>query len=339
MFSIFGNGKKCIECCYCAKVMRIAPNAVKCECGKQDNPLFYMQDYAIAKPLHIPLVGWSSVGKTVWLLSVTRRLRELSASVWDSFVATPANVRTMEFFREVEAAPGKVLPRGTQLEDSKAYIVLLKEMPLWGSRTLVVRDVPGEMFNEFTIPAKYEELVRFLKNSRSAIFMFSVADLKKNAAGHSMEQLLHGYMNTLMKQGVELRKERRKLVIVLTKADLLQKEVPKHLLNYVRTDPIALAINGPSRKSKMNFAAMSEYVKAMTCMSDEIRDWVATRPDGKSFINEAKSQNIELRFSMVSCLDGQSEGDGAMGTFWEPYRVLDPLFWGLEFHSTKAERL
>ena len=243
----FGKRKKSIECCYCAKMMRIYADAEMCECGEKQNPPFYMQDCDVAKPFYIPIVGWSSVGKTIWLMSVTRRMRELSRSVWDRFTPTPANEETMRFSRDVEEwIRGDEMPRATTLGVHEAYIMLLLNMPYWGSRTFVMRDCGGENFEEFVIP---EDQVPFMLNTRTSFFMISIADLKESS-NKSMEQLLQGYVNTLLKYGCDIRRQRRKIVVILSKADVLKSEVPKHLFNYLVNDPFTLDINQNTRSGE-----------------------------------------------------------------------------------------
>lgn len=331
---LFGKRKKSIECCYCAKMMRIHEDARMCECGKEENPPFYMQDYRIANPFYVPIVGWSSVGKTVWLHSLTRRMRELSRTIWDDFTPTPANEATMRFQREVEGwVKTNELPKMTQLGVQETFIMLLLKMPYWGSRTFVMRDCGGENFEDFVIP---EDQLPFLLNTRTAYFMFSINDIAASE-DKSMEQLLQGYVNSLLRHGCNIRKERRKIIVILSKADELQKEVPKHLFDYLVSDPVAQAVSTNRKSDEFGVSGMAQYVEKMTHVSDEIEDWVSSKTDGKQFINFAKTQRIDLRFTLTSSLGGQAD-DGRMGQEWEPFRVLDPFFWALEFHSVAKPR-
>ncbi|TWU04382.1 hypothetical protein [Stieleria varia] len=332
MLSLFGKRKKSIECCYCAKMMRIVEDADRCECGKEENPRFYMQDYAIAKPFYVPIVGWSSVGKTVWLHSLTRRMRELSRTAWDQFTPTPANEATMRFQKAVEESiRRKELPEMTQLGVQEAYIMVLSKMPYWGSRTFVLRDCGGENFNDFEIP---ETQVPFLLNTRTSFFMFSLSDFQDettDSSSRSMEQLLQGYVNTLLKYNANVRQERRKIIVILSKVDALKADLPKNLFEYTVSDPIALAANNGTKLAGFDSAGMNDYMKVLQRVSDQIREWLSSRTDGKQFINFANNQNIDLRFTVVSSLGGSAQGDRTEQ--WEPYRVLDPFFWALDLHS------
>ena len=96
-------------------------------------------------------------------------------------------------------------------------------------------------------------------------------------------------------------------------------------------DPVTrLAARGS--REEFDEAGMARYMEELDRVSNEIRDWVATRPDGKQFLNLAQAYNMELRFSITSALGCPASG-GKLANAWTPYRVLDPLFWALEFHS------
>jgi hypothetical protein len=69
-------------------------------------------------------------------------------------------------------------------------------------------------------------------------------------------------------------------------------------------------------------------------VSDAISEWIQQRdPRGKVFVRLAQSENIEMRFSLISSTGSDVGEDGVLPVAMEPRRVLDPYFWALELQS------
>jgi|GEM_PF-2165684 len=332
-------------CCYCLK--KIDRSASQCEWCKKENPHQYAKHYDTARPFYMPLIGWTDVGKTIWMYSLTRRLKELAGRVSENFTSIPANEKAMMFDRRVKAAAVERVPEPTQMNELIPYVIVLQKLPSFADRTLVMRDVSGEHFKDFTFdPPEIDAL----KTASACFLMLSLPDLikkEKQIEGFAMDQLLMSYVHTLgTKFGVDTRKSKRSLVVILSKADALAARsstkdrggasddyvLPEHLQDYLENDPMATAVDS-GRSLRWTAVEFVDYVEKMQAVSDQIRNWVRVLPDGANFINFANSQNIDLKFSLVSCLSSESDDASPMGQIWEPRRVIDPLLWGLVLHG------
>jgi hypothetical protein len=160
----------------------------------------------------------------------------------------------------------------------------------------------------------------------------SLPDLP-NSGGRTMDMLLVNYINTLMKHGVDFKKERRKLVVVFTKADLIG-DLPPNLRQYLMKDPLWAAVNSHGHQKRMHAEDMQEYIEVMESVSMVIRDWVGRNHSGQAFLNLANAKNIDLRFSLISSTGAAVNESGSMLENLSPRRVLDPFFWALELQST-----
>ncbi len=332
-------------CCYCLK--KIDRSASECEWCKSTNPHLYAKHYDTARPFYMPLIGWEEVGKTIWMYSLTRRLRELASRVSENFTFIPANETANLFDREVTGAAEKFAPRANTPGELISYVIVLQKLPSFADRTLVMRDVAGEHFKDFIFnPPEIEAL----KSASACFLMLSLPDLikkEKRIEGFAMDQLLRSYVNTLgTKFGVDTRKSKRSLVVILSKADALAARsstkdrggasddyvLPAHLQDYLENDPMATAIDS-GRSLRWTAVEFVDYVEKMQAVSDQIRNWVRGLPDGANFINLANSENIDLKFSLITCLSREVDDNSLLGQCWEPRRVIDPLLWGLVLHG------
>lgn len=323
--SIFGRR---LICPYCLAEIRGGKNIMRCPRCKHDLPVQYVHDYEQVPPFFAQVFGWSRVGKTVFLSALTLMLMKM-ASVWPKYACSPATDASQRKVQEINEflANGKMPPL-TQLGPQELYIMLLKGMERWGGRTLVTRDCAGEIFDTMQVPV---DQAPFLLNAPTTFMLISLPDLPKSG-GRSMDMLMNNYINTLMHNGVDLERERRKLVVVLTKADLIPN-LPPNLRQYLVSDPLWAAASAPGRVREMDVMAMQEYLEIMGRVSDAIENWLQSDASGLNFVRLGKGRNIELRFSLVSSTGAAVGEDGSMPQTLEPRRVLDPYFWALELQS------
>ena len=120
--------------------------------------------------------------------------------------------------------------------------------------------------------------------------------------------------------------------MVLSKADLIFDQLPKNLNNYLVEDPIAKAINNKS-SFILDGSGMAAYMTRLKNVSSAIRDWISTDVDGQYLIRLAEDNNIHLEFTIISSTGRPVGENGALPVQLEPFRVLDPFFWALEFQS------
>jgi hypothetical protein len=218
------------------------------------------------------------------------------------------------------------MPFATQLNKQETYLMQLDDMDRWGSRTLVMQDVAGEHFYTLQFPV---DTLNYILYVPLVLMMISIYDENEVRSTHSMDQLLNGYIHTLAKNDVNYLEKNRNVIVVLSKADKLIKDLPEEVVNYLVTDPL----NSFDSKDKNISLNLDEYIKTMKQISNVIRDWVSLSTSGKNMIMLAKKNNINLEFSAISSLGSDPDTSNNLLNMITPYRVLDPFFWALEFQS------
>lgn len=316
-------------CPYCLVQVRARRAPATCPACKTELPPFYLDRYDQHPPFFTQVFGWPRAGKTVFLQALTLMLDKMT-NVWPGYMPVPATDLSQEKLREIREYLAKgFMPASTQIGNQDIYIMILNNMQRWGSRALVTRDCAGEIFETMDVAV---ENAPYLLNAPTTFMMIGPDDDESNTAGRTPDMLLNGYINTLLRKGVNFAKERRKLVVVLTKADRIHN-LPSNLRDYLEDDPIWAAVNTRGDVRQMDDLVMQEYIETMERVSTAIRDWYQMDGSGKAFVRKAMDRNIELRFSLVSST-GDEVRDGRMAAKWSPRRVLDPYFWALELQST-----
>jgi|GEM_PF-1004395 len=141
---------------------------------------------------------------------------------------------------------------------------------------------------------------------------------------------------------------KRKLVVVLTMADVLINEMPANLRDYLLLDDMWDRVFDFQRTKSggqdLGVDFMEKYMARMQKVSEALREWIMNDLrdiGGAEFIKSIEGSNIEARYTMVSAL-GHNEVSlprrmrSTMGTKIAPKRVLDPFFWILEYQKYKG---
>lgn len=317
-----------ILCPYCLTEIRSRSIVSKCPACSKEIPVQYARDYDKHAPFFVQVFGWSRVGKTVFLSALTLMLVKMS-NLWPRYSYAPANDVSQNRVKDINTfIANGVMPPLTQLGPQEVYIMLLHNMERWGGRTLVTRDCAGEIFDTMNIP---KEQAPFLLRAPTTFMVISLPDLP-NSGGYMIEMLMNNYINTLLTNKVDFRKNKRQLVVVLSKADMI-KDLPPNLRNYLMQDPLWAAVNSRAQVKAMTLLAMEEYIEVMGRVSDFIRDWIQRDASGKVFVRRAEDNNIDLRFTLISSTGGEVDNSNSMNVALAPHRVLDPYFWALELQS------
>ncbi len=348
--------EKSIICPFCRRRFDFLASETppsKCDLCQQPFPLEYKLRYEEAVPIFIQIIGWSEAGKTTYLKGLTLALRNLIA---ERYSIAPLNDRTYSYVQEVlEWEEG-----GTQ-EDStprtskdqfggQAYLLLLENLPRWGSRTLVTRDVPGEIFNRLKV-SDDNYYLPYLKEVATVFLMIDLIQLKTNR-GRSLDDLLNNYINTLIDQGVDLKSKSHNVIVVLSKADKYHRDLPSNLRNYLSNDPISKLVNMKLAHARHESEAedyhkaynaahfdersIAAYMDEMGRVSKEIEEWLTWQPDyriGANFMrSRASTYNIHLEYTMISSTGKDADSNGYL---INPslFRVVNPFFWALEMQS------
>jgi len=332
---MFLNPTKRVLCPYCFSETRYRKEIQNCanpNC-KQELPAEYVNRFEDAKPFFAQILGWSGVGKTVYLEALTLKLMRMSIFWPDLYSYTPLTSPTLKYVRDVRGfLDNGIMPESTQLDINEAYIMLLLGMERWGGRTLVMRDVAGEVFNDLPIMVKYTP---YLLHVPTTLLMISLYDLKHQSR-LSMDDLINSYIFTLQKHDPEFRKKQRNAVIVLSKADLILDRLPSNICEHLENDPFNDLDGLKGSGNLTNIGGMLGYMRDIAKISQEVRAWLDSDPIGHNLIQRARDNNIHLEFSIVSSTGRPIERGGKMQVSLQPTRVLDPMFWALEFQSRQA---
>jgi hypothetical protein len=329
--SLFSSKKKIetIACPFCLR--ENLKEAKQCSGCKGEIAENYKRHYAREKLMAIPVIGFSQTGKTVFVDSIACTLFDLSdKQFWKDLNITPIDSDT-ELWIEGEILPSRargVGPQGTDKEASFKRVLLAKGIPLWKDRIFCLRDVAGEHFQTFTFAPEVQE---FCIQSKCAIFIVDVNDVLNNPT-RRFDTLFDKYVRTIVESGTPLAG--RKIVIVLSKADLYRDRLPESLRTYLDNDPLYRLPKSPQSQYYINLSdpgALSHHAKVtLPYIDSQLAAWVDSLENGGPQLNsKAKSEGVEIRYTFVSGWGSKPDLGGDV----KPLRMLDPLTWLLEFHS------
>lgn len=333
MRAFFGEPVICPRCLRKTRLMkRDIPVCSDCQ---YHIPKAYIDVHKHAPPLFVQVFGWSNHGKTMFL-DVLRLMLYEAHHLWPHYQYSPLTEADFNLERELrrERAEG-VAPQSTQFKErnqNEVFILHLQHIERWGSRSMVIMDHPGEMFQQFGgVPA---EEMPFLLGTPTTFMVVSLPDMVK---GETVDQLLSIYIDTMNRYGLDFRRHRKNLVVVLTKADMINQsnhlpDLPPNLYHYLTTDDTWERIYNPfqNRRPPYNAYQMVEHVERMQRVSDEIRDWLQYVPGGVGFVRRLESNLINARFSLITPTGRDIDNATPGSVMLTPRRVLDPFYWALE---------
>lgn len=327
-------------CPYCVHVMDHNPNISVCPRCETELPRRYVRNYDTAKPLFLQVFGWSSSGKTVYLQTLILALMRMQR-LWSGYFLEAANVQARELMENVNRFGVQLnLPAPTQEELQEAYILLMRNLPRWGGRSLVLRDVAGELCNPMIVDT---EVMPYLPHAPSTLMFITLAELEEfRKEGKTMDFLMDSYLYTLETQEIEFNYNRQ-IIVVLSKADLLlDGKLPQELESYLTSDRI-WAATSPRYNSppQMDNNILDRYIHNMDYASGLVKHWLMNEYtyEAAGLIHRAEANNITLKFSLVSALGSNpilNKNDRSQSMVLEemkPLRVLDPVFLALDFQS------
>lgn len=338
-----------IQCPFCLHACPASRGLKKClnpSCGRE-LPLQYIERYREIPPLFLPMMGLPDAGKTAFLFAATIAVVG-ATEFWQDFLFYPCTDETDAFIIAARRAiaEGRLPDTTPELEYQKAYVLQMLNLPRWGNRTWVIRDVPGEHFNRRVIPP---EQVPFVVNATTAFLFFDFNQGNANAGNapaapeeRTIDYVLRSYVFGLQEHGVNFRRNTgRKIVVVLTKAN--QLNLPPHLMKYLVEDEhwdreLRARLTNGSRY--FDDKAMAVYMERLSRVSAELSDWVRQQPGGELLHSTARDNHLDLHFCMITSIPCGVERVGQdfvpRGKWQNPFRILDPLYWALELNSVPA---
>ena len=327
----FGPRDIDIQCPRCLKRIRVPSNANNLAC-KECNffiPSAYIRDFKQTPPVFVQLFGLTASGKTTFLDMLRLYLYDMDQA-WRAFYTQPITELDREHQRVLlnERAQG-IMPGATAKRDrdqNEVYIMLLKNMPRWGSRFLVLMDHAGEQFDRLNIDVKE---IPFLQHTPVTIMLLSLPDLIRENG--RVNDLITSYISSLESYGVNFQKERRQLIIVFSKADLIDN-LPLELRDYLSRDALYMTLRNPPPGFGLNEAYMNDYLKWMAYMSCATEEWVKGNVrGGQAMVNMLKDKRIATQYTVMSATGHSLLGGNQLTPL--PRRVLDPFFWVLELYK------
>jgi len=326
-----------LVCPFCLEEITGSKLERKCSSCQRPTPALYLKDARDLEPMAVQAMGWSGHGKSVFLSALTLLLTRMQV-VWEDYSWSPGSEETREAIldsnRRLESG---LLPLPTNKGVDLPCLILLRGMDRFKGRALVYRDCAGEHFDTNSMPV---EQVPFLLKAKTLFLIASPVDLAARRE-RPIDMLLNGFLNTLEEHGVDPSKDRRRLVVVLTKGDLIQ-DLPKPLHDYLVKDRVWRTLEEGTPDLRFDEPAIDRYLATMREVDRHLREWIERDAHGRHLVRLATQSGLDLCFSLVSATGGPVSGgdsESQLENRWEPRRVLDPLLWALSFNPPPKSRI
>ncbi|MDP9120426.1 MAG: hypothetical protein M3O15_03515 [Acidobacteriota bacterium] len=324
-----------IPCPFCLAKDSVAAEDLLCAACGERAPVEYLRHQDRLVLTAIQACGWPGHGKSSFLAALTLVLTRMGM-VWPGCFYSALTEHSQRKLRELNTCLRiGGLPPATGAA-GEAVLLRLEHAGPWGSRLIVYRDGPGEVFDRFEVDV--DELP-LLHRTPAPFLLLSPNDLQGVAAGRSMEMLMGSLVSALGRAGIDPELGRRCAVVVLTKADAVAG-LPAFVRSYLTADRLWTAVsragNGApgtaqsSRSEPLELPGTVAYREQMVGVSEALRAWIENDPAGRNLVRTADDFGIALRFSAVSATGSQAAENGYLTAPWHPRRVIDPLLWALE---------
>ncbi len=290
------------------------------DCEQKEIPPLYILHYGdfSKKPSILSVVGFTGHGKTVYLATLMHALEKELVNMWPKFFRLGLDQNTVDtvMHNSMLLARGQ-LPAPTPRTFPRPSIHLLKNIPRYKTRGLIIYDPSGEAFNS---DEGIKSLAGFVQRARSVIFLVSLADLQPPKS-NDLYRLLNVYVLGMAKMKAKTKNQH--LIVAYTKADLLAQELEKYpsVLRHLNSNYGELA--DPKR-----------YLQKLSIISKQLLAFTEDHLQATAFVRLAQDQFRRVEFCAVSALGAAPERDASgvsrLATAIKPRCVLDPLLWVLE---------
>lgn len=335
--AIEGRYVHCPRCLTRLPIRGPVTQDVPCEGCQFPIPMTYLQRCRYAPPVFVQLFGLSAAGKTTFLDMLRLHLYDMD-QVWGQagFYTEPIT--------QIDADHKAILLNERQhgmlanstakreRDQNEVYIMSLIHMLRWNSRFLVLMDHAGEQFGSINVDAGE---IPFLQQTPVTILLLSLPDLLQE--GKRVDDLITNYMLSLENYGVNFAKEQRQLIIVFSKADLLD-DLPSELQDYLSSDTLYGSLKHTEQRAAMSEQELDGYIHRMDEIDHIIRGWTRDHiAGGPALLNMLEDKHISAHFTVMSATGHPISNDPSLSanqTMLEPTprRVLDPFFWVLEYY-------
>lgn len=287
-------------------------------CGQAESiPPLYVEEYDLYPPIVMNAIGFRGHGKTVYFSCLFHALYQNTLSKhWEGFYTMSLDEESLETVnRNRKMLEEGLLPASTQRIFPRPTMVRLSGIPIFGSRTLLFYDTGGEAFERSNQIRQY---ARFVKRATTAVLLISVGDLKNPA--EETHNLLNTYVVSMSEMGAETKNQ--SLLIVYTKADVLQEKLQKKLEEYPE---LLQALQEGSLEALKN---LKTYMRSVQKVSKMLARFTSDALGASNFANFAEDKFRSVDYSIVSAL-GACPAEGHLKVAIQPRRIMDPLLWVL----------
>jgi hypothetical protein len=304
---------------------------------KEEIPSLYIDKYDQVSPIFLVTIGFSKHGKTTYQAALTWMLEKLNR-VFKGATYQTLDQYTFNWIKNVreDAKRGRV-PAKTGMSVPRPALLHMYNLPLFGSRCLVLYDTPGEVFTDLSI-IKHTGYLQSLNAVRNLWFIISLKDLEESPE-QNIHDLLNVYLTGMVQMGWSLKG--RNLIVIYTKADAVidrrDATLPLEIEHYLKNDPFrGLTISdNASAPSSIDLEA---YLAQMQEISSKLKEYTRQEINGGgAFINLAENiYDLGLHFTITSALGSSPNDQGGMDVETDRYRVLDPFFWALDLNQLEV---
>ena len=310
-----------ILCPYCGTPQAFAGTNTVCVKCSAEVPRNYIANARQRPPIWMVTVGYSQHGKSTFvdgLTTVIEKLIRISPGTVYTYLDEATRKKIIETRKGNQQG---ILPGSTQRP-----VPMLISLPHFlgnESNTLVIYDMPGEIFDD---PGEIEKYSEVIKQAETIWFLISLRDMEKDQEGRSIADLVNIYVGGLQQLNAPIKG--RRVLVVYTKSDLILEGLPAHLQDYLAEDPYSNLPQMTMEDVKKAPFRDLDYWEKMQAASQWLKEYTYDKvPGGDALIGLVEHNEMALSFTAVSSVPG---ADGrTIGTAIPRYRVLDPLIWSL----------
>lgn len=283
----------------------------------------------------VGFIGFPGHGKTVYLTSLFYILSQMQ-NRWPEFFFKSLDDHSHDLLYsqvpEFGGNPGR-LPAKTPTTFNAPALVLFNKIPDVGDCCISFYDISGETYTQ---SGAISDRGKFVAQANVALLLMSLPSTDENWASRSqtwtneIQRMLDSYLHAVHnRMGLDL-KERQNLIVVFTKADLLNVNV-----NFSKDFGADLTKGG--------YEEYLDLFKASTSVGDisgKLKSWLLNN-GAAGFVNMAEGHFKSVAYTMVSATGGRTEGAimTAQINPSDPKRVLDPLVKIFENEMKAREKM
>lgn len=314
-----------VKCPFCA-----SSHGTEVECFKTGEtiPRSFIRNAHKVKPLWLLTAGFTRHGKSTFIGMQTLHLATMCSVLPGMFYrhSDDPTKKAIQKMRQ-NAINGEQVER-TQIDGpNRPLLFNIHNIPGFGSRALVLYDLPGQLFDSFEMTQEHGSI---FKQVSTLWFVVSLTDLQHDDSGRTITDLFDVYVNGMERIGVDLSDWT--LIVIYTKADKCRSlmDNDEYLQDYLADCPMKAIQTEPDSAEVWDLEA---YIAEMEEISRHLEIFTRKHvPDGIPFIQMVKSMDMNLVFSINTALGANPDENGKMATMPEPKRVIDPFLWALKLN-------